>query len=57
MNQPLKVSGESWNQKLLHHPHVHCVVPAGGLSPDHARWIAARPGFFLPVRVLRHISN
>jgi len=45
----------TWNQKLLHHPHVHCVVPAGGLSPDHARWIAARPGFFLPVRVLSRV--
>jgi hypothetical protein len=31
--------------------HVHCIVPTGGLSPDHTRWIAARPGFFLPVRV------
>jgi len=45
----------SWNQKLLHHPHVHCVVPAGGLSPDHTRWIAARSGFFLPVRVLSRV--
>jgi hypothetical protein len=45
----------SWNQQLLHHPHVHCVVPAGGLSPDHTRWIAARPGFFLPVRVLSRV--
>ena len=45
----------TWNQKLLHHPHVHCVVPAGGLSPDHTRWIAARPGFFLPVRVLSRV--
>jgi hypothetical protein len=45
----------TWNQKLLHHPHVHCVVPAGGLSPDHTRWIAARPGFFLPVGVLSRV--
>jgi hypothetical protein len=45
----------TWNQKLLHHPHVHCVVPAGGLSPDHTRWIATRPGFFLPVRVLSRV--
>ena len=45
----------TWNQKLLHHPHVHCVVPAGGLSPDHTRWIAARTGFFLPVRVLSRV--
>jgi hypothetical protein len=45
----------TWNQKLLHHPHVHCVVPAGGLSPDHTKWIASRPGFFLPVRVLSRV--
>src|ERR1051325_4098542 len=45
----------TWNQKLLHHPHVHCVVPAGGLSPDHTRWIAARIGFFLPVHVLSRV--
>ncbi len=45
----------TWNQKLLHHPHVHCVVPTGGLSPDHSRWISARPGFFLPVRVLSRV--
>jgi len=45
----------TWNQKLLHHPHVHCVVPAGGLSPDHSHWIAAAPGFFLPVRVLSRV--
>ena len=45
----------TWNQKLLHHPHVHCVVPAGGLAPDHSRWIAAPPGFFLPVKVLSRV--
>jgi hypothetical protein len=45
----------TWNQKLLHHPHVHCVVPAGGLSPDHTRWIAAPAGFFLPVKVLSRV--
>ncbi len=45
----------TWSQKLLHHPHLHCVVPAGGLAPDHTRWIAARPGFFLPVRVLSRV--
>jgi hypothetical protein len=45
----------TWNQKLLHHPHVHCVVPTGGLSPDRTRWIAARCGFFLPVRVLSRV--
>jgi hypothetical protein len=42
----------TWGQNLLHHPHLHCVVPGGGLSPDHERWIPCRPGFFLPVRVL-----
>jgi len=42
----------TWGQNLLHHPHVHCVVPGGGLSPDHDRWMPCRPGFFLPVRVL-----
>jgi hypothetical protein len=45
----------TWGQNLLHHPHVHCVVPGGGLSPDHTRWIACRPGFFLPVRVLSRL--
>jgi hypothetical protein len=45
----------TWGQNLLHHPHVHCVVPGGGLSPDHERWIACRPGFFLPVRVLSRL--
>jgi hypothetical protein len=42
----------TWGQNLLHHPHLHCVVPGGGLSLDHERWIACMPGFFLPVRVL-----
>jgi hypothetical protein len=42
----------TWSQSLMHHPHIHCVVPAGGLSPDGSRWIACRPKFFLPVRVL-----
>jgi Putative transposase/Transposase zinc-binding domain len=45
----------SWGQTLVHHPHLHCVVPGGGLSPDGARWIACRPGFFLPVRVLSRL--
>lgn len=45
----------TWGQNLLHHPHVHCVVPGGGLSPDRDRWIACRPGFFLPVRVLSRL--
>src|ERR1035438_527928 len=45
----------TWNQQLLHHPHVHCVVPAGGLAPDHTRWIPAPHGFFLPVKVLSRV--
>ncbi len=42
----------TWGQNLLHHPHIHFLVPGGGISPDGERWIACRPGFFLPVRVL-----
>jgi hypothetical protein len=43
----------TWGQTLVRHPHVHCVVPAGGLSPDHQRWIHPKyAGFFLPVKVL-----
>jgi Putative transposase/Transposase zinc-binding domain len=42
----------TWGQNLLHHPHVHCVVPGGGLSPDPTRWLSCARGFFLPVRVL-----
>ena len=45
----------TWGQTLLHHPHVHCVVPAGGLSPDGTRWLHARPSFFLPVKVLSRV--
>ena len=45
----------TWGQALLHHPHVHCVVPAGGLSRDGARWVHARPSFFLPVKVLSRV--
>ena len=43
----------TWNQKLQLHPHVHCVVPAGGLSLDRTRWIRSHPRFFLPRSVLR----
>src|SRR5246127_1921992 len=43
------------NQKLQLHPHVHCVVPAGGLSRDHARWIRSHPRFFLPIAILRRV--
>jgi hypothetical protein len=45
----------TWGQNLLHHPHLHCLVPGGGLAPDANRWIAGRPGFFLPVRVLSRL--
>jgi hypothetical protein len=43
----------TWSQKLNIHPHVHCVVPAGGLSPDHTRWVRSRDNYFLPKEVLR----
>ncbi len=42
----------TWGSALVHHPHVHCIVPGGGFSRDGQQWIACRPGFFLPVRVL-----
>jgi Putative transposase/Transposase zinc-binding domain len=42
----------TWGQTMQHHPHLHCIVPGGGLAPDGQRWVACRPGFFLPVRVL-----
>jgi hypothetical protein len=42
----------TWSQKLTAHPHVHCVVPAGGLSPDHTRWVRSRDNYFLPKEVL-----
>src|SRR5712692_4236034 len=45
----------TWGSTLVHHPHLHCVVPGGGLSPDGARWVSCRPGFFLPVRVLSRL--
>src|ERR1700747_2462714 len=45
----------SWGSALTHHPHVHVIVPGGGISPDGQRWIACRPGFFLPVRVLARL--
>jgi Putative transposase len=45
----------TWGSALTHHPHVHAVVPGGGLSPDGSRWVACRPGFFLPVRVLSRL--
>jgi hypothetical protein len=45
----------TWNQKLQAHPHVHCVVPAGGLAPDNSRWIESQQKFFLPVPVLQQV--
>jgi hypothetical protein len=45
----------SWNQRLQFHPHIHCVVAAGGLARDHSRWVSARPNFFLPIGVLRRV--
>src|SRR5215216_117408 len=42
----------TWGSAMTHHPHVHMIVPGGGLSPDGTRWIACRPNFFLPVRML-----
>jgi hypothetical protein len=45
----------TWGQNLLHHPHVHCVVPGGGLSPDHERWVSCRRGFFVSVKVLSRL--
>jgi predicted RNA-binding Zn-ribbon protein involved in translation (DUF1610 family) len=42
----------TWNQKLEHHPHVHCVVPEGGVAPDGSRWVRPRYSFFLPVKAL-----
>lgn len=45
----------TWGQNLLLHPHIHCVVPGGGISPDGTRWISCRKSFFLPVRVLSRL--
>jgi hypothetical protein len=45
----------TWGQALLHHPHLHCVVPGGGPSLDGLRWVACKPGFFLPVHVLSRL--
>jgi hypothetical protein len=45
----------TWGQNLHHHPHLHCVVPAGGLAPCGTKWIAANRDFFLPVRVLSRV--
>ena len=45
----------TWGSALTHHPHLHCVVPGGGISLDGENWISCRPGFFLPVRVLSRL--
>src|SRR6202165_5623384 len=45
----------TWNQKLGLHPHVHCVIPAGGLSLDHTHWVKSRDRFFLPIKVLSRV--
>jgi hypothetical protein len=45
----------TWGSAMTHHPHVHGIVAGGGLSPDGERWVACRPGFFLPVRVLSRL--
>ena len=45
----------TWGQNLLLHPHIHCMVPAGGLALDHSHWVSARSDFFLPIPVLRKV--
>jgi hypothetical protein len=45
----------TWGSAMTHHPHVHMIVPGGGISPDRLRWVPCRPGFFLPVRVLSRL--
>jgi hypothetical protein len=45
----------TWGSAMTHHPHVHMIVPGGGISPEGSRWIACRPNFFLPVRVLARL--
>jgi hypothetical protein len=47
----------SWGSAMTHHPHVHMIVPGGGISLDGTRWVRCKPGFLLPVRVLsRRVS-
>ena len=45
----------TWGSAMTHHPHVHMIVPGGGISPDGEHWVSCRPGFFLPVRVLSRL--
>src|SRR5258708_846740 len=47
----------TWDQRLQHHPHVHCVLAGGGLAPDHSRWISSPRSFFLPIKVLRRVCR
>jgi hypothetical protein len=46
----------TWGSAMPHHPHIHCIVPGGGLSSDGKQWVSCRPGFFLSVRVLSRLS-
>ena len=45
----------TWGSAMTHHPHVHMIVPGGGISPDGSKWVSCKPGFFLAVRVLSHL--
>jgi hypothetical protein len=45
----------TWTQQMLYHPHIHAIVPGGGLAPDGRRFVSSKPGFFLPVRVLSRV--
>src|SRR5262249_31702215 len=45
----------TWGSALTHHPHLHMIVPGGGIALDGKRWVSCRPGFFLPVRVLSRL--
>ena len=55
MNVGLTSVLHTWGSAMTHHPHIHMIVPGGGLSPDGNRWVACKPGFFLPVRVLSRL--
>ena len=45
----------TWNQRLQFHPHAHCILAGGGMSPDHTRWISSSRRFFLPITVLSRV--
>ena len=55
LHTPDQVQGRLWGQNLLHHPHIHCLVPGGGIARDGKSWIACRSRFFLPVKVLSRL--